>query len=237
MSKNRSGPGGGGTPAPTRLPITVVDTWSNSGAYGIGVPVSPANVGDLMVLFISIYSRSQLTSSVSGGGIPATGPGSWQRLSYEIVRNASQASELWVGVVGTTGPSNITLVTTGASNIKLMASELEAGTSPNWTCYGNTGQGIYYIGTVYSWETPFLAPQGSTELYMAFVSTGIGDVTITTGSLTPTAIVYCGGLFPNTAAIAYAPDVVGVSNYFGASGTYISGLNYDQLATLIYATT
>jgi hypothetical protein len=227
------GPGGTPiSPTPVRKTVSVVDTWGNSGLYGITLPVSPVNVGDLMLLGFSTDGGS--LGAVSGGGVTT-----WNRLNYTQMKGVPNVTtEQWAGIVTLTGASSISITVAGPPTYtQIMASELTASPSPTWTCYGNAGGGYYYNGTRYAWSTPSLTPDptGSDEVYWTFVMTGFPNLTLANGSITLTGVVYGGGLYANQQAVGYGDAVNGISDYFQAGMLGVNASMYNAVSTLIYA--
>ena len=135
-----------------------------------------------------------------------------------------------------TGASNITVTLSGSPNTIMMATELNTPiAAPKWYVYGSTFSGEFSPTTVYSWLAPILTPQGSNEMYLAFVATGDGGLTMPGFVFGWGTTVFNGGAFPNYAVVATMPGVAYPTNYaFVCNAT---NTVYDQIGCLIYATT
>jgi hypothetical protein len=147
--------------------ITAVGTTTSNAGSGITtLSVSPAHLGDLLVLGVKVNSSSITASSVSGGGAST-----WSRAEGPYTGYAGHDVELWRGTVTTTGPSTITATFSGSvSAIKtdLVAQEFQAssGASTSWSV--DTGAGISNVSST-TVTFPQLTPTGTGELYFGYI--------------------------------------------------------------------
>lgn len=123
-----------GTPATAAASIGAVGAPAVAGGTGTTtLPVSPTATGDILILGTNLTSTSLSVASVAGGGVPASGPGSWARIAGSFVGTTNTLA-LWMGVVATTGSSTITV--TGSGSLAAVTSRLVA---QQFTSAGGTG--------------------------------------------------------------------------------------------------
>jgi hypothetical protein len=226
------GPGGVPiTPSPTRLTVSRIADWSDSGSSVVTLAVSPVNVGDLLVFSAAVYGSQTITAGPTGGGVTT-----WVPVTSGKSFDTQETVYQWQGVVTATGASNITITTSAPANTMLMATELNTPiAAPQWYVYGSTFSGES-SQTTYRWLAPILTPQGASEMYLAFIATGNGGLSMpffvsTYGGTT----VFNGGSFAGYAVVASLPGVAYPTNY----ANFLCNANttiYDQIGCLIYAT-
>jgi hypothetical protein len=151
--------------------ISAVGSLVSASSSGVSsLTVDPQNAGDAIVLLVHIVASTATVSSISGGG-----SADWTRYEmYEDVPSWSgqpHDTEIWLGTVGTTGPSTISVRYTGSvasMNIDLAAQEFTAGlgASTKWSKDSGAGQ----ENTTPSTNVPFptLTSSGSSELYFGY---------------------------------------------------------------------
>lgn len=151
----------------TSVAITYVNTWSTTGNAITTLSDSPANIGDLIVLF-SNPSGKGLITGVSGGGVSA-----WSKVNATDNGGGANtsAADMWRGVVTSTGSSTISVTfNPGPGNPnELTATEFTMGSATgSWvvdssdTVIGSTADtNINY---------PSLTPQGTKDLYVGYAS-------------------------------------------------------------------
>jgi len=155
----------------TSVAVSYVNNWKSSGTgNAMTLGVSPANLGDLMVLFVA-PQKSNTVNTVSGGGVTA-----WSKITSTI---NGTGMEMWRGIVTSTGASTISVGLSGASgNNELAAMEYTTGSaSGSWvvdtsnTQYNSTGSTTVTF--------PNLTPQSTKDLYVGYAA---GTSTMSAGS-------------------------------------------------------
>lgn|ERR1035437_7050642 len=144
---------------------------TNFGAALSTLAVSPTSRGDCLVLAIqnTVCSAHTPYTSVSGGGVPATGqPGGWANLVYVCSTVAPYSNvELWFGTIATTGSSTITATASShGGSIGLSAQQFSAGAPATWAGDGS-GATLVTSSAATSGNYPSVSPVGSGELYLA----------------------------------------------------------------------
>jgi hypothetical protein len=146
---------------------TPVGTLAFKAAAGTTtLAVSPQHAGDLLALVVKVDSSTVTVSSVSGGGVSA-----WSRAEGPYTGYAGHDLEIWMGPVGTTGASTVTVgysssvasVYTGLAVQEFSA----AGSTPVWTV--DTGAGISDASSTTT-TFPKLTPGGTGELYFGYAA-------------------------------------------------------------------
>jgi hypothetical protein len=227
--------GPGGTPivpAPARQAITRIADWSTSSAASgttLTLAVNPVNIGDLLMCSAAVF-QSNFATGISGGGVTT-----WTLVTSGSEFNTAEAVYQWQGVVTASGPSTITVTISNTGNWILMATELNTPLmAPQWYVYGSTWKGAFSVST-YAFVTPALTPQGSNEMYLAWVATGTGGMTMPGFTFGGGTLVMNTGTFANYAGVATMPNVAYPTNYeFIVNG--VGNTDYDEIACLIYAT-
>lgn len=145
---------------------------TNSNTNPASISVSPATVGNLLV--VGILSFPDFTvSSITGGGV-----GTWTQLGFfDEVGFGPESLYLYMGVVTTTGASTITLTMSGAATfLGTWVQEFSPSSAPRWAQDGvsttSSGSGTTLTG-------PSLTPLGANELYVAVMASA---GTLTAGS-------------------------------------------------------
>ena len=145
--------------------ISVVGGLADLQGNGVSsLPISPANLGDALVLSVKVSSATATVTSVTGGGVT-----SWTKL-VSFQDNTSHDVELWLGTVSATGTSSITVgfsASVSSSNVELTAQEFTAGLGPStlWTKDVAAGQNNASSTTI---AFPPLTPTGAGELYAGY---------------------------------------------------------------------
>lgn len=209
MSKNRSGPGPGGSSSIRQLPISVASatTYSASGPGVYTLPVSTVATGNFLVFaFYAGGTPAASPSSVSGGNVTT-----WQLMGwYENVQGAIRV-ELWGGVVTGTGPGTITVMPgVGTTAGLLMAQEFEAPGATTWAFYGDASNGnstttssSYVLG----YSFPSLTPKSPANNEMFITTLGIGTGTVNSVTVTPGwTYTTCGGAYANDMVLGWWPN-------------------------------
>jgi hypothetical protein len=208
---------------------------SSTGANGTSLSVTPTTNGNAWLLFVKVGDSTLSVTSITGGGVPASGPGSWQRVAgpYADTSGTPHDHEIWLGKITTTGASTITITPSGPTtsiNIDLDAQEFTAGlgTSTIWARDGSqqSGQTNASSTTV---TFPSLTAVGGGELYfgharvpaapVAGSTTGFTYVTDANGN----QIAYNGNAGSGTVAPTSSIAVAGVTSTIGVLITGTSG--------------
>jgi hypothetical protein len=221
----------GGSSSPARQTITRIADWSDSGSSVTTLAVSPVNIGDRLVFSAAVFSGGTITAGPTGGGVTA-----WVPVTSGKFCGQLEAVYQWQGVVTATGASNITVTLSGSFNTMLMATELNTPiTAPKWYVYGSTCSGEY-TGVVSGWYAPILTPQGDdNEMYLAFVATGNGGLSMPGFVFGGGTTVFNGGFFAGFAVVASLLGVAYPTNLQFVCNANL--VNYAQIGCLIYATT
>jgi hypothetical protein len=207
----------GTTGTATITPVGGVTSIDSDGATTLAV--SPAHVGDVLVLGVRIFSTTVTVSSVAGGGAST-----WTRLSQHTDTGDVVDEELWMGPVTTAGSATITVTFSGAvpsTTTELVAQEFSSGlgATTSWAAGPSGGQTNASSATV---GFPSLTPAGSGALYVGFAFVAqIGAPGSTAGVtydiLPTTADVF---LYDTTVSSALAPSATqspaGTSSSVGA---------------------
>jgi hypothetical protein len=164
----------------TSVAISYVNSWTSSGnGNTLTLNVSPANVGDIMILFVT-PQKSNNVSSVSGGGVSA-----WSQITSTI---SGSGIAMWRGQITASGASTITVNLSGANGTnELDAYEFTTGsTTGSWVI---DASGTLYNSTSSTTITyPSLTPQSTKDLYI-----GEAAGTSTTSAGTTTGFTYKAG--------------------------------------------
>ena len=78
--------------------------WSNNGSALLTLSVSPGTTGDLLVFSFQADTVTALSTSVSGGGVS-----SWSRAAGYLDTGIGTLSEIWYGVITSTGTFSVTI--------------------------------------------------------------------------------------------------------------------------------
>jgi hypothetical protein len=155
----------------TSVAINFVNNWKSTGTGNtLTLGVSPANVGDLVVLFVA-PQKSNTVNTVSGGGVSA-----WSKITSTI---NGTGMEMWRGVVTSTGASTISVSLSGASgNNELAAMEYTTGSATgSWVV--DTSNTLYNSTSSTTVTYPNLTPQSTKDLYVGYAA---GTSTMSGGS-------------------------------------------------------
>ena len=227
------GPGGTPiTPTPVRTPLSRVDDWSDSANNLTSLAVAPANLGDIIVLGLSVFGSGSVPAGPSSGDGGVT---TWTPITSGLIPEAFQTVYGWWGVVTTIGAGvpPITWSLSSAVNVIAQACELGTGTAaPTWEVYGSTWNGRN-SGANLSWYSPALTPQGSVETYLAFIATGRGGLSM---PLFLGTLVTNGGALAGYSGIAMHGSCAYPTNYEFGCDTSAPTTIYVQWAVLVYAT-
>jgi len=181
----------------TSVAITFVNNWKGtSGATPATLSVSPTNVGDLLVLFVSFNKADSVNSGgVSGGGCGTA----WSKVAATSSGSGTDLTsiEMYRCQVVTTGSSTISVTWSGpAGTHELAASEFTTGsTTGSWVVDSSNTQFNSSSTTTATW--PSLTPQSSKDLYVGYGAAGgtfsgavSSGYTYLAGSLTNRAGLY-----------------------------------------------
>lgn len=160
----------------TSAPISYVSEWDANGNNLTTLSVSPVNVGDLMLLWVSAGNNSAV-SSLSGGGVT-----SWSLVTYINGASGVNRLELWRGVVTTAGASTITLAYAGGNGgngVELAATEFTMNSTSGTWIVDNSGTLATATGTVVYY--PSLTPSYQKDLYVGYA---VGSSTMSAGTTT-----------------------------------------------------
>lgn len=157
----------------TSVAINYVNNWKSFGTgNALTLNVSPANLGDLMILFVA-PQKSNTVNTVTGGGVTT-----WSKITSTI---NGTGMEMWRGVVTSTGAKTISVSLSGASgNNELAAMEYTTGSATgSWVVDTSNTQ---YNSTASTTVTyPNLTPQSTKDLYVGYAA---GSSTMSAGSTT-----------------------------------------------------
>jgi hypothetical protein len=157
----------------TSVAISYVNNWKSFGTgNALTLGVSPANLGDLMILFVA-PQKANTVNTVSGGGVSA-----WSKITSTI---NGTGMEMWRGVVTSTGASTISVNLSGASgNNELAAMEYTTGSATgSWVV--DTSNTQYNSSASTTVTYPNLTPQSTKDLYVGYAA---GSSTMSAGSTT-----------------------------------------------------
>jgi len=152
----------------TTATITAVGTLAGkAGTDTTTVAVTPAHVGDLLVLAVKVGSGTVTASSVTGGGVST-----WTRAQGPYTGYAGNDLEIWTGVVTSTGAATVTVgfsssVTSIYTGLAVQEFSASSGTSTVWSV--DTGAGITNASSS-SVTFPTLTPTGTGELYFGYAA-------------------------------------------------------------------
>jgi hypothetical protein len=154
----------------TSVAISYVNSWKTStGSNPATLAVSPANIGDLMVLFVSF----EKANSVSGAGVSGGGCSVWSKVSSTGSGSGTNTTsiEMYRCQTTSTGSSNISVNWSGpAGTQELAAMEFTTGsTTGSWVVDASNTQSNS-SSTTMTW--PNLTPQSSRDLYVGYGATG-----------------------------------------------------------------
>lgn len=140
---------------------------TGSGSGNTTLSFTAQGASDLIVLGISVADVTKTVSSISGGGPPSSGPGSWVRAGSVLNSNGVHNMEIWYGTVVTTGAGTIS-ATYNASvtgiDVVMNAQEFQA-TNPRLLWVLDTTGTATFGSTSTVWPT--LVPATSVgELYV-----------------------------------------------------------------------
>jgi len=148
----------------TSVAISFVDNWNSVGSgNAITLGVSPVNIGDLMVLFVS-PQKGNTVNTISGGGVSA-----WSKITSTI---NGTGMEMWRGIVTSAGASTISASLSGASGTnELAAMEFTTGSaSGSWVV--DTSNTQYNSSGSTTVTFPNLTPQSTKDLYVGYAAAG-----------------------------------------------------------------
>jgi hypothetical protein len=187
----------------TSVAINFVNNWKGTSASNtVTLGVSPANLGDLMTVFVSAQKADTVTS-VSGGGVTV-----WSKVAATSSGSGTDTTsiEMWRGIITTTGASTITANLSGPTGTHEMAAmEFTTGsTSGSWvvdssnTQFNSTGTAVTF---------PNITPQSTKDLYVGY---GAGSSTVSAGSspgftYLPGSLTNRIGLYNNAISAASQP--------------------------------
>jgi hypothetical protein len=152
---------------PTESRLTAVGSLATNEGSITTLDVNPTAAGNVLILSIeNNLGSAEAASAVSGGGVPATGPGSWTPLAQNYTARPIGA-ELWMGTVETSGPSTVSVTSAGWGVANgLACQEFSIGVPATWTQDGSGGRGDDGGSGAASGNFPLLTPSGSGELYV-----------------------------------------------------------------------
>ncbi|MGA2521839.1 MAG: IPT/TIG domain-containing protein, partial [Acidimicrobiales bacterium] len=229
------------SPPSSTGPVGSFGTASGEGVTTLAV--SPAHIGDVLVLGVKVSSPTITASSVAGGG--ASG---WTRLIQHTDTSNGVDTELWVGPIATTGSATVTVTFSSAvttTGTELVAQEFSSGlSSPTWSLDTAAGQTDASSTTV---AFPSLTPAKTGELYVGYAwvlqegeagstggvtydivptsadvylyDTGVNAALAPSASQTPAGTADAvGALLQAAGSSAPAPTITGVSPTSGSTG-------------------
>ena len=205
--------------------VSISAVGSLAKGTGTTLSVSPQATGDLMLLTVDTNnSTPPIVTSVSGGGVS-----NWSFVKrLTDASNAGYDTEIWSGVVATTGPSTITITVSGYSNGNdLTAQEFSAGAGATWSIASSGA--LSSFGS--PWDYPLLSAAGSGELYYGFAVRN-NSGTLSGGGTAGFTYVATG--LPGGDLVAYDASASGALQPVGAD---TRGDSYqDAVAVLVSAT-
>ena len=143
--------------------ITQVQEWDTSSSNTL--TVSPANVGDELVLTTSIPTSGVTVSSITGGGVS-----SWNKVVASNGNGTVDRVEMWVGTVTAAGSSTITVNYSSAPGTEeVTATEFTAAgvnAATNWGIDASSSQLNSTASTTVSY--PSITSTNSDELYVGY---------------------------------------------------------------------
>ncbi len=146
--------------------ISAVGSYSSAHNTGIStLAVSPAQVGDVLVLVVRVSSGTVTATSVSGGGATT-----WTRLTQHTDATDVVDDELWMGPVTTTGPSTVSVTFSGSVKsdlVELVAQEFSSGLGSSTTWAQDTANSQNNTSST-KVAFPSLTPASSAELYVGY---------------------------------------------------------------------
>jgi hypothetical protein len=180
--------------------------------------VTPTKAGNLLVAGIATTSEDASTIyALNGGGVEATGPGSWARAATSGLDPSNNEVSIWSGLVATLGPQVLTLaivpsLSTGFPQLGLYVSEFSEDQVGSWS---QVAEGTRLnTGASYIWPALTSGP-GDDQLYYAMGGGQQGaavlgqtpgfELALGAGAITP--LLLNPGLSPNT---GYQPSVPAV---------------------------
>lgn len=151
--------------------ISAVGAFTHGRANALKtLAVAPQAVGNVLVLaaLINAFGAGSV-ASISGGGVTT-----WTRMAQSNVGTLEGDTELWYGVVTSTGPSTLTLTSAHTNVATLGCQEFTIGTPATWavdvtatsTATTQAASGNY----------PSVTPTGVLELYVGAALMGGGAV-------------------------------------------------------------
>ncbi len=208
--------------ANTNASITEVNEWDSHGSNTTTLSVSPASVGDLLVMTTQIPTSSDPVTSVSGGGVTT-----WTKVNVSPSVASVNRVEMWMGTVTTAGSSSITVnYTSNPGTNEIAATEFTAAGVSSNTTWGVDSTGISQnTGSSTTIAYPSLTSEGNAEVYIGYAQSQ------TTGSAGSTAgftykvtgqnnvITYN---TPTSANTLYSPSAVEVGGESNAVGAIIT---------------
>ena len=134
--------------------MTISAVGSPYTGSGTTLAVSPATVGDILVLVITNDVAETTASAVSGGGVTT-----WTKQSYSYDGGTTACfAEIWTGVVTTSGAATITVTITGSP--WLACQEFSQGSS-GWVVVGSSATVQGYPGGTFNPNTQDYFPQNA----------------------------------------------------------------------------
>ena len=181
--------------------------------------VSPTAIGDILVL-VGGSNDGGVVSSVSGGGVTT-----WNQLVGEA--NTGVGSDMWWGVVTTTGTANISTTSSGSTGFQCLAAlQFTGGGTGTWSADGSPSG---FFGNATSGNYPSLTPGVAGELYIATMAAA--STTTFGGS---TAGFTYNNTVGGTGQERYTTFVYGdVSSAASPAWTNSNGVNYAGGAQLL----
>jgi len=146
--------------------ISAVGSYASAHNTGITtLAVSPAQVGDVLVLSVRVSSGTITATSVAGGGATT-----WTRLTQHTDSTDVVDDELWMGPVTTTGSSTISVTFSASVKsdlVELVAQEFSAGLGASTTWAQDTANSQNNASST-KVAFPSLTPASSAELYVGY---------------------------------------------------------------------
>lgn len=173
---------------------TTAGSFTSFGTTGSGSTTTIAHtavaIGNVVMATTLNQDPSITVTSMTGGGVPSTGPSAWARVAGPFTSTSVNSQEIWAGTVSTTGSSPVVAnwsASVSSSFIELDVQEFSSGlgTSTLWTRDGTQSGGLNNASST-NLTYPSLTPSGSGRLYFGH---GYGQSTSATAGTT-SGVVY-----------------------------------------------
>lgn len=169
---------------------TTAGTFTSFGTTGSGTTTTIAHtavaIGNVVMATTFNQDTTITVTSMTGGGVPSTGPGAWARVAGPFTTTSTNSQEIWAGTVSTTGSSPVVAhwsASVASSFIELDVQEFSSGlgASTLWARDG-TQSGFLNNASSTNLTYPSLTPSGSSRLYFGHGYGSSGSATAGTTS-------------------------------------------------------